>query len=222
MNWVVLMHLKTKPDKKMHVHANDDLEKELSDILALAAGDVEAFTRLYQRYHRVIHSNILKLVRSPEASAEVLQDVFVTLWQHRDRIDTDRSLGGWLFVVSYNQALNRLRHEVKDSLVFIDTYPIDWSETSSDATEQEHFEFKIHVLDQAVSELPKRKREVFRMCRFEGISKEDVAEKLGLSRRTVENYLKDANRMIKEYVWEKHPECIGKLSLTLLSLYLIS
>ena len=80
----------------------------------------------------------------------------------------------------------------------------------------------MHVLDQAVSELPKRKREVFRMCRFEGISKEDVAEKLGLSRRTVENYLKDANRMIKEYVWEKHPECIGKLSLTLLSLYLIS
>lgn len=205
----------------MQVHITDDFEQELGDIVALAGGDVRAFSRLYERYHKVIHSNILKLVRSPEASAEVLQDVFLSLWQHRDRIATDRSLGGWLFVVSYNQALNRLRKEIKVLLVFVEEYPQHPSVSPAESAEETQFELQMELLNQAVLELPKRKREVFRMCRFEGVSKKDVAERLGLSLRTVENYLKDANRMIKEYVWERHPEYMGKLGFTLLTLYLI-
>lgn len=196
----------------------EDSQQEIANIVAMKAGDVRAFSWLYQRYHKPIHSNILKLVKSPEASVELLQDVFVSLWQNRDRINAQKPLGGWLFVVSYNRALNRIRKEIKESLVFVDEYPIDFGHNDVATHEEETFELQMQLLDEAVSELPKRKREVFCMCRYEGQSKKDVADRLGLSLRTVENYLKDANRMIKEYVWEKHPEQVGKLGVAILAL----
>lgn len=199
----------------------EDFEKEIADIVALGGGDVRAFSRLYQRYHKLVHANILKLVKSSEASIEILQDVFFSLWQNRDRINKSKSLGGWLFVVSYNMSLNFIRKEVKESLVFVDEYPLDLSSTDVENLEEETFELQMQLLNEAVSELPKRKREVFRMCRYEGKSKKEVADMLGLSLRTVDNYLKDANRMIKEYVWEKHPEQVGKICVTILALYFI-
>lgn len=199
----------------------EDFEKEIADIVALVGGDVRAFSRLYQRYHKLVHANILKLVKSSEASIEILQDVFFSLWQNRDRINKSNSLGGWLFVVSYNMSLNFIRKEVKESLVFVDEYPLDLSSADVENPEEETFELQMQLLDEAVSELPKRKREVFRMCRYEGKSKKEVADMLGLSLRTVDNYLKDANRMIKEYVWEKHPEQVGKICVGILVLYFI-
>lgn len=197
----------------------EDLQQEIADIIDMKNGDVRAFTRLYQRYHKLIHSNILKLVKSPEASVEILQDVFVSLWQNRDRINTQKPLGGWLFVVSYNRALNRIRKEIKDSLVFVDEYPINLGHNEIESLEEEVFELQMLLLEEAVSELPKRKREVFYMYRYEGQSKKDVADRLGLSLRTVGNHLKDANRMIKEYVWEKHPEHVGKFGMAILAFY---
>ena len=199
----------------------DDLEKEKVDIIALIDSDVRAFNHLYQRYHKAVHANILKLVKSREASVEILQDVFVSLWQNRDRIDRNRPVGSWLFVVSYNMSLNFIRKEVKESLVFVDTYPFDLESTHMENTGEETFELQMQLVDEAISELPKRRREVFRMCRHEGKSKKDVADKLGLSLRTVDNYLKDANRMIKEYVWEKHPDQVGKIGAAILALYFI-
>lgn len=199
----------------------EELEKEIVDIVALTDGDVRAFSRLYQRYHKPVHTNILKLVKSPDASAEVLQDVFVSLWQNREKINKSRSLGDWLFVVSYNKSLNYIRKKVKESLVFVEEYPTDLSTTVAENQEEETFELQMQLLDEAVSELPKRKREVFRLCRYEGRSKRDVADMLGLSLRTVENYLKDANRMIKEYLWEKHSEQVGKIGMAMLAWYFL-
>lgn len=199
----------------------EDLEKEIADIVALTGGDVRAFDRLYQRYHKLVHTNILKLVKSPDASVEILQDVFISLWQNRDRIDKTKSVGGWLFVVSYNKSLNFIRKEVRESLVFVNEYPIDLSSVDVENPDEEMFELQTQLLHQAVSELPTRKREVFRMCRYEGKSKKDVADMLGLSLRTVDNYLKDANRMIKEYIWKKYPEQVGTVGVAILALYFL-
>lgn len=219
--WRFYGHIQPNRKSVQEVHITDNFEQEVANIATLSRGDVRVFSRLYARYHELIHSNILKLENSPEASAEVRQDVFLSLWQHRDRIRTDRPLGGWLFVVSYNRAFNRLRKDIKDSLVFVNEYPADSSSCESDCEAEERVELRMQLLDEAVSELPKHNREVFCMCRYEGRSKKDIVDRLGLCLRTVENYLKDANRMIKKYLCEKHPEHIGKLSATILTLYFL-
>lgn len=198
-----------------------DFDEEIADIIAFGRDDTLAFNRLYQRYHKSVHANILKLVKCPEASVELLQDVFVSLWQNRDRIHQDRSVSSWLFVVSYNMSLNFIRKKVKESLVFVDEYPLDLRNAETSAAEDEPIEMQLQLLDEAVSGLPRRKQQVFHMCRYEGKSKKDVAELLGLSVRTVENYLKDANRMVKDYLWDKYPEQVGKIGVVLLTLYFV-
>ena len=199
----------------------ENFEKEIADIVGLRNGDLRAFNRLYRQYHQSVHANILKLVKSPEPSAEILQDVFTSLWQNRAKVKTDKPLGGWLFVVSYNMSLNFIRKKLKESLVLVQEYPANIDSANEEQAEEDIFELQMKVLHQAVSELPKRKREVFRMCRYEGRSKKDVADNLGLSLRTVDNYLKDANRMVKEYVVQKYPSHTNIICISILSAYFL-
>lgn len=189
----------------------DDLEKEIADIQALYGGDARAFDRLYQRYHKAVHANILKLVKAPHLSAEILQDVFVSLWQNRFRIDQTKSLGAWLFVVSYNKSLNAIRNALKESLEYVAEYPEARMVEDSSHEEEEVFEIRMQLLEEAVAELPKRKREVFKMYRYEGRTKEDVADTLGLSPRSVNNYLKDANKLIKDHISKRCPTYASKI-----------
>jgi len=179
---------------------------EIDDIIAMAEGDVRAFNALYARYHKPVHANILKLIDDQELAIEVLQDVFLSLWQNRFKVQVDRSVGGWLFVVSYHKSLNILRHKLKESVAYVADYPDElWVEDDS-TLQEEIYNTQMQILEEAVDVLPKRKREVFRMCRYEGRSKEDVAHLLGLSTQSVSDYLKQSNKAIKKYISIQYPE----------------
>ena len=90
------------------------------DDIELTAGliqsDTTAFDALYQKYHNAVFANIFKLIRQQEAAEDVLQDVFVALWENRLRIEPGKSVGGWLFVVSYNKAVKFLHKTVREKI----------------------------------------------------------------------------------------------------------
>ena len=199
----------------------ENFEKEIADIIGLRNGDTNAFNRLYKQYHKQVHANILKLIKSPERSAEILQDVFTSLWQNRNKLNTEKRLGGWLFVVSYNMSMSFIRKKLKESLVLVEEYPYEICDNTDQKEEDERYEMQMYVLNQAVCELPKRKREVFQMCRYEGKSKKDVADNLGLSLRTVDNYLKDANKMVRESIEKKYPAQLSNIGFVLLATYFL-
>lgn len=177
---------------------------ELEEVAELANGNIGAFNQLYERYHQRVYANILKMVKAPEYAEEILQDVFVSLWQNRFNIRTGESIGGWLFVVSFNKSLTFLKRRLKDSIEFVATYPFEIAE-QDDAAVDETYRLQIAILEEAIDELPKRKREVFRLCRYEGKSKEAVAEQLGISPKSVKDYLKQSNKAIKAYVSMRYP-----------------
>ncbi|WP_033562697.1 RNA polymerase sigma factor [Sphingobacterium sp. SYP-B4668] len=183
---------------------------EIDEILAMAEGDVKAFNLLYQRYHKPVFANILKLVDNRELATEVLQDVFLALWQNRYKIKVDRPVGGWLFVVSYNKSLNILRSRLKESLAYVADYPEGLCVEDDTAIEEEIFATQMQILEEAVDELPRRKREVFKMCRYEGRSREDVADFLGLSPQSVNDYLKQSNKSIREYIARQYPAYVER------------
>lgn len=175
------------------------------DIQHMTKGDVTAFNRLYERYHKSVHVNILKLVKSPELAAELLQDVFLALWQNRFKFDEKESVGGWLFVVSYNKSLNILRAKLREAVEYVAEYPTEPLADSPDKEEEELCAKQMALLEEAVDILPARKKEVFKLCRYEGRSKEDVAEMLGISPQSVTDYLKQSNKTIKEYMLQHYP-----------------
>ncbi len=180
-------------------------ENEKEDIHQLIRGDKKAFDRLYQQYHKAVHANILKLIKDSGIAEDILQDVFLSLWQNRFKFDGKESVGGWLFVVSYNRSLNMLRSKLKESIEYVDSYPAE-PVASNDAmeTEAKHL-LQLTLLEEAVDNLPARKKEVFKLCRYEGRSKADVAELLGISQQSVADYLKQSNVAIREYVNQRYP-----------------
>ncbi len=189
------------------------LLSESDELVALAAGDVSAFDSLYKRHYRAVYANILELVKSPEYAEDILQDVFVSLWQNRFKIRSDRPIAGWLFVVSYNKALMFLKRAVRRSEEYVDSYErFDLLATAEDSDEAA-FEQKLTVIEEAVESLSARRREVFRLCRFEGKSHEEAATMLDLSTETVKDYLKHSTKAIKAYIVLKYPQHIAGMGM---------
>lgn len=189
---------------------SDYLEQQ--DVQQLVLGDVSAFNRLYAHYHKQVHANILKLVHSPELSSELLQDVFVSLWQNRFKFESRESVGGWLFVVSYNKSLNSIRQKLKETVEYVAEYP-HLAIMADSANDDEELNRQLALIDDAIEILPARKKEVFKLCRYEGRSKADVAALLGISQQSVSDYLKQSNKAIKMHVMQHYTSYVPEVVL---------
>jgi RNA polymerase sigma-70 factor (family 1) len=163
------------------------------------------FEQLYQTHADAVYANILRLVKRPECAEDLLQEVFISLWQHKDTLTDQKSIPGWLFVVSYNKSLTFLKKRVKESIESIDSYEQYLQLENEDIIDEDLYQQQLSIIHQAVEELPKKKREVFKLCRFEGRSTDEVAQLMGISKESVKDYLKQSNRTIKDYIKNQSP-----------------
>lgn len=164
----------------------------------LRQGDVEAFDTLYQKYHQGLYFNILKLIHQPSAAQDILQEVFLKLWERRSSIDPDQSITAWLFVLSYNKAIDYLKHYLRRSI------SLDESQEKIMAVPQEEtpltIEEKAQLLTEAINQLSPQKRKVLELCKLQGKTYEETAQELHISRHTVKEYLATAISHIKGYI----------------------
>lgn len=167
--------------------------------------DMHKFAQLYETYANAVYANILRLVKRPECAEDLLQEVFTALWQNRLKLVDDKSIPGWLFVVSYNKSITFLKKKVKESIESVDTYDQYLQLENEDVIDEDLYEQQIRMIHQAVEKLPKKKREVFKLCRFEGRSADEVAKIMGISSHSVKDYLKQSNRAIKDYIQNEAP-----------------
>jgi len=167
--------------------------------------DMHKFAQLYDTYANAVYANILRLVKRPECAEDLLQEVFTALWQNRLKLVDEKSIPGWLFVVSYNKSITFLKKKVKEAIESVDTYDQYLQLENEDVIDEDLYEQQIRMIHQAVEKLPKKKREVFKLCRFEGRSADEVAKIMGISSHSVKDYLKQSNRAIKDYIQNEAP-----------------
>lgn len=174
---------------------------------SLFIGDIQedtlVFDRIYEQYHQLIYANIFKLIKSAPIAEDVLQDVFFSLWENRMKIDIQKSVSGWLFIVSYNKSLSILRKKVREAVEYVENYDAYDDISEEIFLNEAVYESQLQILEEAVVALPPQRQKVFRLCHFEGKSQEEVAKILGLSTASVKDYLKHSKRFIREYVLTK-------------------
>jgi RNA polymerase sigma-70 factor (ECF subfamily) len=119
-------------------------------------------------------------------------------------MNTDKSVPGWLFVVSYNKSMSYLKKKVKESIQFVENYDSYHSVAEEIFPDKALYEAQLNILEEAVNALSPQKQKVFRLCRFEGKSQEEAAQILGLSIESVKVYLKQSKFFIKEYMTSRH------------------
>ncbi len=178
---------------------NVDTNKELVE--HLRSNEPGAFNDLYWKYHAVIYYNSLKLVKETCAAEDIVQEVFISLWEKRQTLDPELDIAGWLFVVSYNKSVTYLKHKLRQSMA--QTYQL-LPEAESPEVENLYIA-RSNMLEKAVGELSPQKRKVFELCKLQRKTYEEAAIELKLSKHTVKEYLSGAVVSIKEFV-KQHPE----------------
>jgi RNA polymerase sigma-70 factor (family 1) len=179
--------------------------------------DLKAFDALYQKYHQAIYANILKITKDENATQDILQEVFIALWEKRSTIDANQSVSGWLFVISYNKSITYLKKILKEPFI---SNELDEEMQLTEETDIKVKEEKLQLLEKAISQLSPQKRKVFELCKLQGKSYEEAAKELNISRHTVKEYLSYAVATIKDYVNQHHGHLIVFIYLTLLSRFL--
>ena len=168
----------------------------------LQTGDVEAFDLLYEKYSGKLYSFGLKYLRSTAEAEELVQSVFLKIWENHKHLDKELSFRSYLFTIAYNDIckLFRKRNYLQK---FISDNLYENSQSSSRTEEGIEFQSVFNRVQEIVNKLPERQRVIFRKSKLEGKPTKEIAEELRLSPGTVDNYISEAlkfirNRLCKE------------------------
>lgn len=184
----------------MNQEINDRPATETTDVKLLEAlrqGSGIAFEALYEKYKGRIYYNMIRVVRSEAVAEGLLQDVFIKVWELRELIDPDQSFKAFLFRISRNIAIDFYRKEGRRRIVEAAVMMVE--EGHYDHVQQyiDYKEAEI-LLGDAIARLPPQRQRIFRLCRIEGKSYEEVAVLLSISRKTVQDHLVKANQMLRD------------------------
>lgn len=166
----------------------------------------EQFDQLYYQYHQSVFLNIRKYIKDNDIAQDVLQEVFVSLWENKDNLSYERNIAGWLFVVSSNKAISYFKKHINKNLFLsIDASEIaDFSLDESEELASQIYDIQWSILEKAIDDLPQKRREVFCLCKLQGYSYTDVASQLGISIESVKDYIKKSNKSIIRYIEEHY------------------
>ena len=176
-------------------NTNRELTKRLQN------GDREAFDELYLKYNSAIYYNILKLTRDLIITQDIVQEVFIALWEKRHSLDAGQEISGWLFVVSYNKSVNHLKRKLKESL----TQKLQQDGNSTIDAEDDLVNIRMSILEKAIEQLSPQRRRVFELCKLQRKTYAEAAAELQISKHTVKEYLSGAVIFIKKYI-KQYPE----------------
>jgi RNA polymerase sigma factor (sigma-70 family) len=189
---------------------NDDFHYEKGLLSRMSSHDQLAFKALYERYHHALYRRVFQLLRSATETEDILQEVFITLWEKRSELDGDRSVGGWLFTVTFNRTMNHLKQKLREK-----NRVLAAAEINGCKADRKEMEEQWQVLEKAIAQLSPQKKKVFQLCKMEGRTYEETSQLMGISRYTVKEYLGEVMSAIRTYV-RQHPPYDASIILWLL------
>lgn len=167
---------------------------------AVASGDKGAFTKLFYMFHQELGEFILKLTKSKPIAEEVVQEVFIKVWTHREALSGVKSFRAYLFTVARNHAFNVLRDETRKTFLIEDFERYPLVDTDDTAVEKEAL---YAIVEKAVALLPPQQQKVWKLNKEEGLPYQKIAEQLKLSPLTVKRHISLAMASIIRYVRAK-------------------
>jgi RNA polymerase sigma-70 factor (ECF subfamily) len=177
-----------------------DFEKDW--LLQAAAGDRHAFADLYTRYLDNLYQYVFLFTKSACSAEEIVQDVFVRIWEHRQSLSEVESFKSYLFRAAKNRVIDyvRLRETEERALSRLLAEGNTGPETPDEA-----FDYKAyyHIIQEAIDQLSPRRQEIFRLSTERGLSHDEIAAELDISKSSVKNQLYKSFDFIREYLARK-------------------
>lgn len=163
----------------------------------LRMDDNTALQSLYQTYRVTVLANIRRLVHNETEAEDILQNVFLALWESRHKLTPAQSLAGWLFTASFYKSLEYLRTAVRLSLAPLTEELLN---VAADESADNTFDARMALIQDAMDTLPNRKRLAFQLCRLEGKTYDEAASLLQISADSVRDYVKSCSTLIRKKI----------------------
>lgn len=163
----------------------------------LQKGYVKAFDDLFNKYSSRLFSFSLKYLKSNEEAEEVVQEVFLYIWDKKDGLKPDQSFNSYIFTIAYNIIKKHFLKKTRDNAFKNDLiYSLLQQENKLDQIID--YKFLLEKVESYIKSLPTRRKEIFLKRKYDGLSVKQIAEELGISPNTVENQLASAQKQIQE------------------------
>lgn len=180
-------------------------------ISKLKRGEMASFEYLYNTWSPKLYNFVMRISHGDTyVSEEIVQSVFVKIWERREELDPERSFASFVCTIAKNQLKNIYQHRMTELLY--QEYEVQKGIQSDNTTEKE---VEFHLLDEYVTklvgELPPARREIYILSRQQCLSNREIAQHLGLSEKTVEAQLNKATSFLRTKLLSHYRLCISLL-----------
>jgi len=169
-------------------------------LLLLRNGDHVAFYNIYERYCKKLYSFVLRYIKQKSDAEEIVQEVFVKIWEARNRIDVYSSFDSFLFTIAYNSTMSVFRRRITEQKYVEYLKSLQQVENSPDFTDDIHFREINEKVQKLLNNLTPRQKEIYLLSRMEGLTHEEIAEKLGISALTVKKHIANTLSFLKSHI----------------------
>ncbi|MFB6342744.1 RNA polymerase sigma-70 factor [Saccharicrinis sp. FJH62] len=185
----------------MTTKGTGNIEQEL--IRRLKRGDEYAYRQIYDAFSENLFHFAFSYLKNTFESEEIVQDVFMRIWEMREEIDEEKSFKSFLYRMTVNKVLNHIKHQVVKQKY--ECYLQNVNQSFNDNPEADlHFKELNTKIKTLLVKLPGQQQNIFKMSRVDGNSNSQIAEELGLSIRTVENQIYRATKFLKENLKDEY------------------
>jgi RNA polymerase sigma-70 factor (family 1) len=166
----------------------------------VAAGDKEAFTMLYRRYWQSLFTSAAKALRSKTDAADLVQDIFLSIWNRRHELSITGSLGAYLQTSVRYKVIKYIEKNItrRDYLILFSDMLVNYQ--PPDVESQLQIKELQTAIQSAVDQMPHKMREVYQLSRKHHLSHKEIAESLGISDETVKKHIQHALQIIKSAI----------------------
>ncbi|MGQ1889185.1 RNA polymerase sigma factor [Thermophagus sp. OGC60D27] len=164
----------------------------------LSKGNKRVLDEIYLRYHKKIFGFALSYLKNEEDAYDIVQEVFINLWNSRATLKKDSKIESFIFTATKNAVISLFRKRATERkyLEYLGSVVISNNEGTKEVTD---FSFLEEQYEALISKLPEKRKEIFILSRKKGLNNKDIARQLGISEKTVENQLTKALAFFKNH-----------------------
>lgn len=166
-------------------------------ISLLQSGSQYAFECLFESYSQKLYRFSLSYLKSEAEAEEIVQNVFLKIWENRNKIRKETSFQSYLFTIAFNNIRKHFNNKSRDEKYRTEILEFLAFENTALESKPE-LEVLIAKLEQLIGRMPDRRKEIFLKRKKEGKSVRDIAEEMAISPKTVENQITEAMNYLKK------------------------
>ena len=167
----------------------------------LKKNDIAAFDAIYNKYCHKLHQFVfIYLLKREEDAEDIVQEVFIKIWQSRGKIDIHASFESFLFTIAYNTTMSLLRKRMSETKSREYLKSLQKIISDEQIINEIHYKELNHKVQTLLKQLTPRQKEIYFLSREEGLSHQEIAKKLNISKCTVNNHLVNILKFLKSNI----------------------